>query len=145
MPLARVHVAYVLIANKAKDRVLMVKNKETNGWSLPGGLVKDAETLEQAAIREVKEETGYEVTVSGIVAVNESRLRHREQVLFVTFRGEITGGREEVSRPDEILEIAWMDVSRADELMPYFGGRLAELVDANEVPYIDQGVIGDYE
>jgi len=54
----RVDVTYSLITDNSKTKVLLVKNVGNGSWSLPGGAVEKDETLEQAAIREVKEETG---------------------------------------------------------------------------------------
>jgi len=56
------------------DRVLLIKRgKEPNigQWSIPGGAVHLGETLEQAAIRELREETHLEVEVLGLVKVLE--------------------------------------------------------------------------
>jgi len=41
--------------------VLIERKNPPYGWALPGGLVEYGETLEQAAVREAKEETSLEV------------------------------------------------------------------------------------
>jgi len=52
------------------DRVLLVKRAHpplAGEWSLPGGGVEVGETLEAAVVREVREETGLDVTVGALV------------------------------------------------------------------------------
>lgn len=44
-----------------QGKVLLVTGKEGNVWSFPKGHAEQGETIEETAIREVKEETGYEV------------------------------------------------------------------------------------
>lgn len=51
-----------MILNENKQ-ILLVKNKK-RGWEFPGGYVDHGETLEEAAVREVKEETGIDIRVT---------------------------------------------------------------------------------
>jgi len=46
------------------DKVLLIKHSYIPGWHFPGGGVDPGETIEEAAIREVREETGYDVVGS---------------------------------------------------------------------------------
>lgn len=43
------------------DRLLLVLNRERAYWELPGGLIDPGETPRQAAVRELREETGRHV------------------------------------------------------------------------------------
>lgn len=139
----RINVVYTLITNDARTKILMVHNVDNGQWSLPGGAVEENETLEMAAIREVKEETGYDIKVHGIVAVNEAKLMlSNEHALFITFRAEIIGGIREISRPDEISEIEWIDIEEADERMPYYKDGLRNIVNSGiEITYFNEGTV----
>lgn len=139
----RVDVVYTLLVNEEGTKILMVKNSGRNSWTLPGGTVEQNETLEMAAIREAKEETGLDVEIKGVVAVNEGMFTELKQhVVFVTFRGVVTGGKMEIVRPDEILAVDWIDVLQADELMPFYREKLKDIVRRGaEVAYYDEGVM----
>ena len=53
----------VFIINEAK--VLMIKHKKLQRWLPPGGLIENNETPDQAALREVHEETGLKIKLLG--------------------------------------------------------------------------------
>ncbi|WP_274381473.1 NUDIX hydrolase [Paenibacillus mesophilus] len=67
-------VASALIFDETSENVLMVRNKRgsSSDWSLPGGAVEPGETLEQAVIRETKEEAGVDIKVTGLYSVREA-------------------------------------------------------------------------
>ena len=69
-------------------------------WALPGGLVEDDETPEQAAVRETEEETGFHVRLGGLLA---SWMRPGFPILVVVYRASIERGELRVA-PDEASE-----------------------------------------
>ena len=116
----------------------MVYNQDSEGWSMPGGAVEEGETLEQAAIREVYEETNLLVKVKDIIAVNECVFQGKqEHAIFFTFSGELIGGNISIKNPDEISKIEWVNISMADRLMPYHKSGIAELL-CSSAPYTYQ-------
>lgn len=110
----RIDVVYVLI--QKDETILMVKNG--NSWSLPGGKREEGETLEEAARREVYEETGFTVQVNGLVNVNERIAANHD--LFFTFKGEIKGGHIQLGRDPEIQTVEWVDLDMAQKRMPWY-------------------------
>jgi ADP-ribose pyrophosphatase YjhB (NUDIX family) len=50
-------------------RILLPRRSGSGNWALPGGAMDIGETLGQSAIREVKEETGFDVRIDRIVGI----------------------------------------------------------------------------
>jgi len=55
----------IIIEIDGKHIVLIMRKNEPVGWAIPGGFVDYGESLEEAAVREAKEETSLDVTLLG--------------------------------------------------------------------------------
>ena len=65
-----------------RDRVVLVKRGQApllGQWSIPGGMLEVGETLREAAVREVLEETGLQVEAGELLGVFDRILRDDEQ------------------------------------------------------------------
>ena len=60
-----------LCINEEK-KVLLVKNRDVQQWSLPSGGLEDGETPEQCCRREVFEETGYRISVNQLLHIKRA-------------------------------------------------------------------------
>jgi ADP-ribose pyrophosphatase YjhB (NUDIX family) len=52
-----------------EGRILLQRRSDSGNWALPGGAMDIGETLAQSILREVKEETGFDVHIERIVGV----------------------------------------------------------------------------
>lgn len=90
-------------------RVLLVR--QDGQWYLPGGIREPGESLEAGARREVREETGVEVTITGLAAISEQTFRHGSETVefrFATFGAtpESTTTSEDPGRAGEGIDSA---------------------------------------
>ena len=87
------------------NRILMVKQEhpERTVWMVPGGGIEEGENSAQAAVREVREETGLEVEILGLIwHVEEVSERGQRFVNF--FRAVLRGGKPALGHDPELSE-----------------------------------------
>lgn len=75
------------------DRIVLIERKNfPPGWAIPGGFVEFGETVEQAAIREAREEISLEVELRALLGVYSRPERDpRGQTITVVYVGRATG------------------------------------------------------
>lgn len=87
------------IITDGSDKILLVRAKDDGLFYIPGGGVKKGETMEQAAIREIKEECGVEIKNLKILSVysNFSEYKNDHVALFFGATNETPHAHGEVS------------------------------------------------
>ena len=91
-----------------EDKVLLIKHKyrrKDSVWGLPSGHANRGEALEHILVREVFEETGYNIAVNSLLKV-ESGLNSRIELVYV---GKFIGGNLKID-PIEVSEVSFFNV-----------------------------------
>jgi 8-oxo-dGTP diphosphatase len=91
-PLLTVDVVIELADRPGRPIVLIERRNPPPGYALPGGFVDVGETVEAAAVREAREETGLEVTLTRLLGVYSDPARDpRGHTVSVVYVGEARG------------------------------------------------------
>lgn len=80
--------AFVIFQND-EDKILLVKRRDFPLWDLPGGRVELTEKIEEAAIRESFEETGFKIKLDNLSGIYFNPELDDHQYIF---SGRIIGG-----------------------------------------------------
>lgn len=105
-----------IIFNNTRESVLLIKRRDIPVWVLPGGGIEQVETPEEAACREVLEETGCHVKVVRQVAEYLPVNRMTQRTHF--FECIICSGTPICT--SESQEVAFFPVYALPKLLPHF-------------------------
>lgn len=124
-----------------RGELLLVHKTDNDLWTLPGGAVDVGESVGHAVIREVEEETGVDVEVTGLVGLYTDpghvmaydEVRQQFSMCFTT---RMAGGEPTTS--SETKEVAFVDPSKLDSLNihPSMRMRIDHYLDHRSQPYI---------
>ena len=95
---------------KKDNKILMVQesNEKYYGqWNFPAGHVDEGENIMEVAIREVKEETGCDVKLTGLLPI-KTVYQNDIPTLIVEFTAEIINENIKFDK-NEILDVKWID------------------------------------
>ncbi|MBN1876916.1 MAG: NUDIX domain-containing protein [Anaerolineae bacterium] len=87
------------VVDPATQKILLIRRADTGRWAVPGGYMEPGESVIEACVREVWEETGIQIRVKRLAAVYTNPHLVAEypdgncvQVVFLHFAAESIGG-----------------------------------------------------
>ncbi len=88
-----------------------------DSWALPGGLVGDAESLEEAVQRELKEETGVNINyLEQLYSFGKPGRDPRNRVISITYYGLVKPDAFELYADTDAADVAWFNIKKLPQL-----------------------------
>ncbi|MEU5126118.1 NUDIX domain-containing protein [Streptomyces mobaraensis] len=136
-------VAASAVVTDDRGRVLLQRRRDNDLWALPGGGMEMTDSLPGTAVREVKEETGLDVEITGLVgtytdprhviAYSDGEVRRQFNVCFTA---RVTGGELAIS--DESTELRFVHPDEIPALPMHHTQRLriGHFLEGRAQPYL---------
>ncbi len=113
----------VIAFSKNRKQIILVKRRDIPIWVIPGGGIEKEETPKTAAIRETKEESGFDVKIIRKVAVYSHIGSNKKNHLYEAI---ITGGKAKIN--NEAKKVDLFDLSKLPEPRhPHLDSWIADL------------------
>lgn len=106
-------VSVAALVTNDKGEILLV-NSPWRGWEYPGGLIEPGETFQEALHREVREEAGVEIEITGFVGICKNLER---DIVNIDFTARYICG--ELTTSEESTEVIWATPDQARALITF--------------------------
>ena len=125
-------VSVAALVTNDKGEILLV-NSPWRGWEYPGGLIAPGESFEAALKREILEESGVEIEITGFVGICKNVARN---IVNIDFTARYTGG--ELTTSEESTEVGWFTPEKAMEIItfPLTKKRLANMLSGDKTVHL---------
>ena len=119
--------ASAFIINPLNKKILLVKHSDYDKWLQPGGHIEENETPEEAAVREVYEETGLKIVLLGErfpreddlirpLGVQCNRKLDGNRFIDIIYAAKPKDPNDEIRINDESTEIGWFSRNELDRI-----------------------------
>lgn len=115
---SRIKLGVAVVVRNEREQILLEKRSDCSLWGLPGGRIEPGESVREAAVREIAEETGIAIEIRGLIGVYSEPaagriLTYPEAVVHaidVLLEARAVGGALRASSESEAL--AFFDLDR---------------------------------
>lgn len=132
---------YPIVIND-KNQILMILDEKSNQWEIPGGGINIGEDLVQAAIREAKEETGYDIDIKDEMPLyiendlayyrRTHRFVHAINFYMMGSLKSAVRGNQNFDEGENILEVRFFEIYELKNLdIVYFQRKIVEKIVAS--------------
>jgi ADP-ribose pyrophosphatase YjhB (NUDIX family) len=117
--------AYGVIVTDGKLLLAHWNEDGRTGWTLPGGGLEGFETAEQAAVREIAEETGYVAELTALLGIDSLFIKPGDRIspngramhaLRIIYQARVVGGSLTVEVGGTTDEARWVPLEQVAEL-----------------------------
>ena len=106
-------VSVAALVTNEEGKILLV-NSPWRGWEYPGGLIEPGESFETALKREVREESGVEIEITGFVGICKNLERN---IVNIDFTARYLSG--ELTPSEESTEVIWVTPEEALDMITF--------------------------